>query len=63
MEKDPRQEEGLPFCVFRQNYFLKLPARRVGGKHVLGKDAKQGTAGAGRRQPLAIGANVRIPSY
>lgn len=63
MGKNLRQEEGLPFCVFRQNYFLKIPVGRVGGKHFLCKDAKQVTAWAGRRQPLARGADVRIPAY
>lgn len=47
MGKNLRQEEGLPFCVFRQNYFFKIPVRRVGGKPLLPKDAKQGTAWAG----------------
>jgi len=50
MGKNLRQEESLAFCAFRQNYFLKNPVRRVGGKHLLCKDAKQGTAWAGRKQ-------------
>lgn len=63
MGKNLRQEEGLPFCVFRQNDFLKIPVGRVGGKHLLCEDAKRGTAWAGMEPPLAIGADVRILRY
>ena len=46
--------------LFRTSY-LNTPVRRVGRGQRLCQDAKQGTAGTGRAQPQATGADGRIP--